>query len=283
MESKIRRTDLFLIIVLYNCKLETSQTYNSILKNNSFLNLNGVIYDNSVESQDIKIIPSIGDFEYKHNPENPGLAEAYNFALKRAVELKSKWLVLLDQDTYITADYLDQLANFDSNNHPDVVINIPVVKSFDKEKLISPSMLRNGGFKPFNDIIYGVQNEKISGINSGTLINIDFLNSINQFNLLYPLDMLDHWYFREVYRRKKLVNIFNCEIFQNLSVQDGLEKNMSIKRYVGFVKAENLFFRTDSLNQYLLYKLRLIFRIFKQLRYKNKGYWKETLKILFVK
>ena len=93
--------------------------------------------------------------------------------------------------------------------------------------------------------------------------------------------MLDHWYFREIYRAGKNVYLLDAEIYQNLSVSDDFEGKMSINRYCNFLKVESQFYKSDSIFQYMMYKIRLNFRIVKQLKFNNKEYYKSSLKELF--
>ncbi|WP_312357409.1 glycosyltransferase [Empedobacter sp.] len=270
---------LFVVLVLYNTNLKDSETYKSIVQNNKVIKLKGIIYDNSQTQQNIEGFQNLGEFEYVHNENNPGLAFAYNYALKLALEKRCKWLLLLDQDTFFTEEYFDNL-NSDSNS--DVVAYTPIVKSFNnKQSFISPSVLYLGGFRPIRNKILGIQKSHISGINSGTIINCNFMESIGGFNLGYPLDILDHWYYREVYRKGKFVEVLNSEIYQNLSVEKNFEKNVSLNRYSKLLKAEYLFFKTGNFIQYFFYKSRLILRSIKQSSFNDRNYYKLTLKTFF--
>ena len=274
----IDKVELFVVLVLYNTSLEDSETYKTIISNKKDIKLKGVVFDNSKKKQSTLGIEKLGDFHYIHDENNPGLAFAYNYALKLALENNCKWMLLLDQDTYFTADYFNNLK-FEDNK--DIVAYIPTVKSYsDRVSCISPSVLHLGGFKAFTEVKKGIQLNKVSGINSGTIIDCDFIKSIGGFKEEYPLDMLDHWYFREIYRKNKYVSVFNSEIFQNLSVQDNFEKNISIGRYTNFIKVENRFFKTGNVLQYFFYRSRLVLRLLKQLRFHNKKYFKITLKTI---
>ena len=67
-----------------------------------------LLYDNSPEPQ--TPLPSSLPVTYEHDASNRGLAYAYNYALKRAAELQIEWLLLLDQDTGVTREYLMEAA-----------------------------------------------------------------------------------------------------------------------------------------------------------------------------
>ena len=60
--------------------------------------------------------------------------------------------------------------------------------------------------------------------------------SIGFFNLEYPLDMLDHWYFREIKRNDKEIYLLNSNIKQELSIYGNFEENLSVSRYYQLLK-----------------------------------------------
>lgn len=272
---------IFVIIVYYNTNFNKSETFNSILSNCD-KRLKGMVYDNSRISQNIDNLSKIGDFAYFHNPLNPGLAIAYNEAVNQAAALGYNWILLLDQDTYLTKEYFKALENTMFDLDESIVAFTPVVKSFkDRKAIISPSRIRIGGFEPLNYFSYGKQVKKISAINSGTVIKGTFIESIGGFNVNYSLDMLDHWYFREIYRREKFIFLLNCEIYQNLSVNGDFEKNIPFSRYQKSLLAEKAFFNTDNFKQLCFHKLRLIYRLIKQSKFTDKSYFNYTLKNIF--
>ena len=63
-----------------------------------------IVYDNSPTAQELPETPFA--CTYHHDPANPGLAVAYQFALRQAERETIPWLLLLDQDTTVTPDYL---------------------------------------------------------------------------------------------------------------------------------------------------------------------------------
>lgn len=270
--------DIYIVIVLHNCKLEDSTTFNT-LSNLLNVKIQLMLYDNSpkkqFEFQDIHF--KNFEIQYQHNPSNPGLAVAYNEALKQATSYKKKWLLLLDQDTLLTKEYIYELKNmiFDSYSS-NIVAFIPHVVSLNNSP-ISPSKMFIGGIcKPIKSI-NGLSDSAITGINSGTILRIDYVHSINGFCIDFPLDMLDHWYFRKIYKDGKSVFVMKSTIKQNLSVFNNFEKNLPFIRYQQLIRAELLFNKDDSFPSLFIYKLRLLFRLSKQLRYKNKDYYKFTL------
>ncbi|WP_313672188.1 hypothetical protein [Sphingobacterium multivorum] len=267
---------------MYNSGFDSSETCLSILKNNKSIKLSGIIYDNSAQSNYDERYMKIGDFQYLHNKNNPGISEAYNYALQEALARGFKWMILFDQDSNFTESYFAKLNEVIviSENMFSIKAFIPIVKSLNNS-IISPSKIGYGGFKSYNNYKLGVQEQCISGINSGTFINCDFFHKIGGFNVDYPLDFLDHWYFREIFRRKFNVYLFEGIVYQNLSVSSGLDQSISLKRYKSILNAECQFYGTDSFINFIFYKLRLIFRTIKLFKFKDKRYSKASFISIF--
>lgn len=276
--------DVLFVLVLYKTGLSESRSYKSL---SSIIpqQINLFVFDNSPKTfKKSKISPN-GNFkiEYTADVNNPGLSAAYNAALIRAILMNKKWLLLLDQDTLFTEEYIKDIYSIDKDLlAPTVVAIIPKVNSIDNPyKIISPAKMYFGGkFKPIN-LESGVSFKPISAINSGTLINVDFLKSINGFKNNFQLDMLDHWYFREIYKANKQVYVLNSTIYQSLSVSGNFVDNISIERYKKMLHAEKMFVSLNGSRHVFVFKLRLLFRLFKQIKYQNKAYFKSTFQYLF--
>lgn len=270
---------IFLVVVLYKSRLENSETIKSL--NHYFKEfLEVYVYDNSPLKQYQQNQFSYGllNVNYVHNGSNPGLSYAYNSALKEAKDNGKKWMLLLDQDTTLTSNYFDELLTVTRKDLAiDTVAIIPRVISNKDGRKISPSIMTIGGLSRPKEINPGIIRKKISGINSGTVLYVPFLNTINGFSSDYTLDMLDHWYFREIFIRQKSLYLLNSHIIQDLSVYGNFEDNMSISRYKQLLSAESNFIKNEGFLNILIFKLRLIFRLIKQLRFSNSDYFKTTL------
>lgn len=277
--------DIFIVIVLYKSNLETSVTIKTIgesLGVNSTIDI--FVYDNSPNKQylDENFIYQNFNVQYVHDSLNLGLSRAYNSALELAKKNKKSWLLLLDQDTYFTKEYIDKISILDKQylKHDTVAI-IPKVNNLNNNQVISPGKMFLGGICRPLIIEEGIVNSKITGINSGTLLSIAYLNEINGFNENYTLDMLDHWYFKKIFDDKRNVLLLGATIKQDLSVIQDFEANVSCLRYKQMLEAENLFMKEEGYLNYFVFKLRLISRFFKQLKFKNKVYFQLTLKNVF--
>jgi hypothetical protein len=273
--------EIFIVIVLYKSTLEESKTIQTLVDAVEE-RINLMVFDNSPIRQCKNDNFEFKNFnvQYYHDGTNPGLSTAYNSALDECSKLNKKWILLLDQDTTFTKEYIEEIKSLDFNEIPDTVVAIiPKVVSLLDERIIAPVKMFLGGICRPVEIVSGVVNTSISGINSGTLLNVFYLNSIKGFSMKYTLDMLDHWYFRKIFNDGKSFYLLNSDIKQDLSVFGNFEENISFGRYEQMLNAEVFFIEEEGLLSLLVFKFRLFFRLLKQFRYKNSAYYKFTLKI----
>lgn len=269
-----------IVIVLYKRSLEESETIRTLLE---FLDTKNdlLVFDNSPEGyyeNDTFDFRNL-NVHYFHDSTNPGLSKAYNRALAESNKVGSKWLLLLDQDTTLTKEYIDEIIDLDDSSFDkNTVAIMPNVLSLDKKYRITPCKLGLGGITKKVELKSGVITTKITGINSGTLLRTEYLNKINGFSISYSLDMLDHWYFRKIFKDKKSVFLLKATIYQDLSVHGNFEKSFSLPRYLQMLKAETFFMEEEGFGSLFFYHIRLIFRSIKQIKYKNKNYFFATLK-----
>jgi GT2 family glycosyltransferase len=273
------------VLVLYNTGLKESRTVkclnNALGKVHSRLNL--LVYDNSALITPGEIITEYENFiiNYINDPSNPGLAKAYNEGYRHARESNKDWILLLDQDTEFRDDFFEILLKAAVTGLDDqTVCLIPRVFSAGTDKMISPVQITPGGFiKPLRNTSSGfLKGNNITGINSGTLLRTGFLGEIGGFNDQYPLDMQDHWYFREIMRRNLKIFLLDSSIMQDLSVSN-FEENISVSRYKSILSSEHLFFRHNMID-FIFYKIKLFARAIRQLFYKDKDFFNASLEYL---
>jgi len=157
--------DLLFVIVLYKNNLQSSASYVTLCEWFSANNVCGniLVYDNSPDSIE-KIMDNHHVVNYIHDSSNPGVSKAYNVSAQFGYKRGKKWLVLLDNDTKISKDYLPQLMEAINNNY-----NV---------KLFAP-MLRTNGFFVSPSAYYCKKGFPKKKVNSGLQLikHINFLNS----------------------------------------------------------------------------------------------------------
>lgn len=261
-------TKIVSIIVIYNQDIQTSSTMQTYLKYQYLfgdIEHDLIIYDNSTKPQDCPVIEG-GTIHYIHDARNLGVATAYNYALSYCIENKSKWLLLLDHDTTLTEAYLKEMVTV-VGNQIDCIAIVPKIKTNDL--LISP--VSSETLKPLSvdRPASGLNQGGLMAINSGMLISVAFMESIEGFNMEFPLDYLDHWIFYKINQLQQKVFVLEAILPHELSVMD--YNSISLKRYQSILNSEATYYakyKTDLLSSF---KFHLVLRWMKQLvRVKNK-------------
>lgn len=158
-----------------------------------------ILYDNSPAPQDVPVTPFPCD--YRHDSSNPGLARPYQLGLNHALAQHLPWLLLLDQDTTITGEYLREvLAVLDRVNSDSHVIAL-APKLLQGDLMLSPHWPnRHPNPEP---LLHkeGLLDQKMRIFNSGSLLRVAALASAGGFPADYPLDYLDHAVFHKLQDR----------------------------------------------------------------------------------
>ncbi len=192
------------VIVLYGRSPSESQSLCSLLEfiqsspsRARYFSL--IIYDNSPQRHSFE--PPIGpSVVYRHDPSNPGLAAAYNFALAQAEENQEKWLLLLDQDTSPSLTYWTELIACVGTLNAQQQVGVIVPKLVENGKLLSPEahfidQIRHqyrDSSSPVSRSLAGVQENRLVAYNSGATFRVSALRSIGGFPEEFWLDYLDH-------------------------------------------------------------------------------------------
>lgn len=229
-----------------------------------------LLVDNSPEPQ---LIPERNQarITYHHNPDNPGLATAYNQALIEATTHDAQWLVLLDQDTTLTSEYL--AAIYDTQQRDTVVCRVPQIMA--NQHQISPLLADTYIDHSWHYPPIGVTNRRIMAINSATIWRVSFLKELGGFNLAFPLDFLDHWLCYQVAQQKKEVDVLPITLTHDLSVLH--YQSMSIKRYQAIVAAEHRYYTTIEPALKKRHEQQLLKRTVKQFfTVGNRAIWRAT-------
>lgn len=253
-------TSVEIVLVLYGVLPEESKAFVSLLRHIGRLRVD---YELIVYNNDTSISVPGGDGYIAVNAEkNDMLARAYNFALQKAQAGGRQWLLLLDHDTEPTAEYFEALNRFlnQTTQSPDVVAAVPLLKY--GNRIISPEKINPVMWETTPITVAGTYSGNIVAFNSLSLLSTDFVMSIGGFSELYPLDMLDHWLYRQIAVHKKSVEVLDTYISHSLSL---LDNSMSYNRLADFLAAEQRFVSTElTMTHYISYKIRLAIRLIKQ-------------------
>lgn len=273
-------TSVEIVLVLYGVLPEESKAFVSLLRHIGRLRVD---YELIVYNNDTSISVPGGDGYIAVNAEkNDMLARAYNFALQKAQAGGRQWLLLLDHDTEPTAEYFETLNRFlnQTTQSPDVVAAVPLLKY--GNRIISPEKINPVMWETTPITVAGTYSGNIVAFNSLSLLSTDFVMSIGGFSELYPLDMLDHWLYRQITVHKKSVEVLDTHISHSLSL---LDNSMSYNRLADFLAAEQRFVSTElTMTHYISYKIRLAIRLIKQwIRLRDRRRTQITFKALIGK
>ncbi len=179
-------SDLLIVIVIYNIKLENSPSFISLSKEMNDATF--FIYDNSTQLQSVNSDPS-KKIIVKHNSKNPGVSKAYNEAHRFALANGKKWIMLCDQDTLFSSN-IQMRFNYVVSNHPTQELFVPILK--DDFGIVSPFKFKWGRGTRIKNAVpgkYALKDFKF--INSGSLISTSLFAKCKGYDERFPLDFSD--------------------------------------------------------------------------------------------
>ncbi len=195
--------------------------------------------------------------QYHHDPSNPGLAAAYNAALRQADELGCQWLLLLDQDTTVTAFYLHEALSVAGATRADAL----VPRLAHGTTVVSPFyQAAQGPVRPIANTLRGIAKQPLQAFNSGAVLRVSAMESLGGFDTAFPLDYLDHATFAALQHAGGSIHVLGAELRHELSTntQAALDDN-ALCRQVDILAAERRFIATyGTLQQRLMMPVRML-------------------------
>jgi len=206
------------VVVLYESNMSQSLTMRSLLQRRDLLRDRGIhilVLDNTpgVKPEALSLESEI---QYISFGENRGLASAYQFAFLAAKADKCPFIVLLDQDSEITSGFICALDDVVNDCESSIGIWCPNV--FSCGRPISPYSLNVMGwpnFSPCSDA------DALYGINSFSVVNMNFIEYIGGFDTFYWLDCLDLWLYERARQTGWRIRRLNIRVSHDLSLVSG--------------------------------------------------------------
>lgn len=256
-----RETEILVIVVLYRMSPQESPAFQSLvqtLKQVPQASIACVVYDNSTTIHELPVTPFA--CTYRHNPSNPGLAVAYQYALEQAEREHISWLLLLDQDTTVTAEYLVEAMQRVQELRVKEELGVIVPKLVQDGLVLSPHWAQGDKTgRSFRDRS-GVMELNVRAYNSGALLRVEAVRAAGGFPLDYPLDYLDHALFAQLQAQGRGIFLLHAALPHQLEskAQDILLALKSSPRLRGMLTAETRFYRQygTRLDQLLLLQRR---------------------------
>jgi GT2 family glycosyltransferase len=204
-------TRLLAVVVIYKMKPIDSSTLQTLLSTaantSSYeLDLKIVVWDNTPGGQDSGELPD--GVSYEPAPHNPGLAQAYNQVLQLAEAEGYEWLLTLDQDSFLPANFLAKVAALTRELSPMETIGAIVPQVIADGRIVSPFQFVFGSIpRWFPRGFVGISKTATYAANSGATVRVRALREIGGYDPMFPLDLSDTNLFHRLHDSGKSVFI----------------------------------------------------------------------------
>jgi GT2 family glycosyltransferase len=255
------------VIVLYHQSATDSPALRTLLESAARVPgcaMEVLLYDNAPDAPPPELPAGVS---YYAASRNGGLAAAYNAALERAAATGCEWLLTLDCDTRLPADFLPAVlgALCAVQSRPEVAAVVPFLTEAGRP--LSPVRLRPGTTTPVRADSAPMPNGELRAYNSAALVRVSAVREIGGFSPDFWLDYLDCWLHHELYRRGKRAYVVpGLYVEHQLSLLDYGERVTPL-RFRNFQAAESAY--QDLYHGPLeraLYTARLAVRLWRQKR-----------------
>jgi len=280
------------VVVLYKRAPKQSQTIQSLIQvfdRNPGLNdsVRVLLWDNSPVPASEVTLPF--RFELSHGGRNLGTSGAYNHAMELAESLACPWLLLLDQDTTVSEEFLRAMIRYGEQFEPVAEVATVVPFIFSHGALVSPRrMLRFNRMQQIPVTFCGVCKDKAYAVNSATLLRVAALREVGGYSDEFWLDLSDVYVFQALHRKGKYMYVAgDLHVGHSIASMD-FDKEMSPERYRNFLAAESAYIDLfSSPVERSAQLLRLLARTLRQYhRYENKIFsemaWEYFIQRLFL-
>ena len=238
------------VVVLYKMTFDQSRALTSLRKAISedtvlAKTIDLMVCDNTPYHQ---VSPAGFTSHFYRDTTNPGLAHWYNLALENAAKSGIRWILLLDQDTEVTAEYITEaIAQSEA-----IEENIEIVAMF-------PKLMQNGIVcspltpptyrhpRPFDKNFTGVATSRLHVFNSGSILRVSALKNAGGFPEDFPLDYLDHATFAALQSSGGKLFVLRSTLEHELSSSDvGRTDAAAIARHRSTLLAERKFYKLNG-------------------------------------
>lgn len=198
---------------------------------------------------------------YRHDPTNGGTRAGFITAAALARQLGHLWLLLLDQDTTLPANFLEKAA-MASDTDPTAAALVPRVCHGDVP--VSPGVIADTGIvRPLPLHAEPPAHARLTAIASGTLLSVSAFDEIGPPPEQLWLDGVDHWIFTRLHNLGRHVRVLDCTLAHDLSVVK--LSAMPVWRILNMLESERLLMRELPLLARVVRPYRL-FRFLQRLR-----------------
>ena len=244
-ESSTHRARIFAVVVLYKQRPSASVTVATLARalEVAATDCGVLVYDNSADSgMDDRAEPLPAGFRYHAAATNHGLLGAYEAALDRMRKEGYDWLLTLDQDTALPADFFSAIEPGLRAAKGDPRIGAIVPHLAEGARLLSPAYVGLCRTTPMPAAFAGVPSRESRAFNSAALLRAAALEEIGGFDPYFWLDHLDSWLHHQLYvhgwRMYVLDSVHLEHHFSLLNYKD----RVSLAHLRNFLAAESAYF-----------------------------------------
>ena len=221
-------------------------------------------------------------FQYRKALVNDGVTGAFNAAMHVCIDSRYEWMMLLDQDTVVTSEYLEKMSMYlqSLQGAGGVAAIVPLL--LDRDFQLSPKQVLRFRDQPVLTRKPGVLSGETFAANSGVVMRVSALEAIGGYNVDFWLDHSDMYVFHQLYLQgRKIYFAADLSLQHSMTMLD-YDGSMSPARYENFLYAEQAFLDLyKSRTENVMHVLRMLMRAFRQRRkHREKTYAKMTLAFL---
>jgi len=236
---------VMVVIVLYRIAPKESPAFKSVMAARQAFgpdagDVRVLLWDNSPMAGAGEALPE--GVAYFADDSNSGLATAYNRALEWAQLHGAEWLLTLDQDTAVPAEFFEKMAAaaVESSRYSGIGAVVPQIAAGGKQ--LSPNWFQLGAIPRWYRSGYtGLPAEPVFAFNSGAMLRVDALKQVGGYDLRFWLDDSDAMIFSKLHEHGKRVYIAgDIQVEHEFSMKD-MQGRMSAVRYRNALLAETAF------------------------------------------
>jgi len=242
METRLK---VMAVIVLYRVAPQDAPAFRSVMAarkavNSELADVWVLLWDNSPAAGAGEDLPE--GVSYFADESNSGLATAYNRALEWAGLHGAEWLLTLDQDTAVPADFFVRMAGATraSTRYAGIGAIVPQIAAAGRQ--LSPNWFQFGAIPRWYGTGYvGVPSEPVFAFNSGAMLRVAALKQVGGYDPRFWLDDSDAMIFSKLHEHGKRVYVAgDIQVEHEFSMKD-MQGRMSAARYRNALLAETAF------------------------------------------
>ena len=244
------------------------------------LDLRILFYDNTTGGQDPGPLPE--GALYEACPENLGLSQAYNRALEIAACEGADWLLTLDQDSTLPANFLSELVSAIDRVSGDVTIAAVVPQIMGDGRMLSPNYYFLKTFPRYFPTGFTGTYPDTYAFNSASTLRVKALQEVGGYSTLFNFDNSDAYIYRQLHLHKKRVFVAgSIQVEHDFSLLK-MNERITFDRYRNLVEAGGAFWDMEfGIFAGMYHTASLVYRLFNHWRRGDAAFFRQvTLSIL---